>query len=72
MIKMGKPFYRQDLQGSQHLKGRKIIYAIFSFFIVLALICSILNSTLQSLIAFLTGNIANQPLLVQNIHANKL
>lgn len=62
MTKMGKLFHGQDLhgmlcldwklircctsQGSQHLKGRKIIYAILSFFIVLALIDSILNGTL--------------------------
>lgn len=67
-----KPIWYSMAQGFQHLKSRKIIYTILSFFILLALIYSILNGALQSLSAFLTRIIANQLLLRENSNTGKL
>lgn len=49
-------------RGSQHLRGRKIICAVLSFFIGSALRNDISDDTLQNLNVFLTGIIANQHL----------
>lgn len=46
--------------------GWEIVYPIFSFFIVLALITSTLNDALPSWHAFLTGTITDQHLQVRN------
>lgn len=67
-----KPIWCSMVWVFQHLKGHKAIYTILSFFIVLALIYSILNGALQSLGAFLTRIIANPLLLIVNINAGKL
>lgn len=60
------PIGHRTAQGSLYGKGCTIIYAIHSFFLLLAPISNISDDTLQSLSAFPTGNITDQHLLVQN------
>lgn len=60
------PIGHRTAQGSLYGKGCTIIYAIHSFFLLLAPIGNISDDTLQSLSAFPTGIITDQHLLVQN------